>query len=51
MQTMYQDMEGILEYTNALEDAQKHSNCVDATHMFTDYNLMVVASAAMLATE
>ena len=49
--TIYKDTEGILEYINMLEDTQKQSRRADAANAFTNYELLIVANAAMLAMQ
>ena len=48
MQTYHEDMEGIPEYINKLEDAQKQSNRV--VNPFTDPTLLFFAANGMLHT-
>jgi hypothetical protein len=48
---MYEDTEGIPEYINALEDAQKRSKRAGADDAFSDHNLIIIATSAMLSTQ
>jgi hypothetical protein len=48
---MHKDTEGIPKYINALEDAQKQSKCADENNVFSDHELLVVATAAMMSTQ
>lgn len=49
MQTYHVDAEGILEYVNMLEDAQKRSR--RARNPITDASLVVIATNVMLGSE
>eukprot|EP00957_Ditylum_brightwellii_P000273 21416-Ditylum_brightwellii.AAC.1 len=51
MRTMHKNTEGILEYINVLEDAQKSSKHADTTNAFTYHDLLIIANAAMLSTQ
>eukprot|EP00957_Ditylum_brightwellii_P006478 491156-Ditylum_brightwellii.AAC.1 len=46
MCTMHKNTEGIPEYINALEDAQKCSKHAGTTNAFTDHDLLIIANAA-----
>ena len=49
MQRFHLDAEGMPEYINALEDAQKQSR--RANHSIADTTLLLIATNAMLATQ
>ena len=51
MLTMHEDAQGIPEYINALEDAQKRSARAGSKMAFTDTDLMLVAMTALYSTE
>ena len=51
MRTMHVDVQGIPEYINALEDAQKRSKRADPENAISDHFLMVIATAAMLGSQ
>ena len=50
MQEYHTDSEGILEYINALEAAQKKSKGGTGNNPITDANLLLIATNAMLKT-
>ena len=50
MQDYHTDSEGILEYINTLEAAQKKSKCGTGNNLITDANLLLIAKNAMFKT-
>ena len=51
MRTMHKDSEGIPEYINALEDAQRRSRRAGDANAFSNTYLVMVATSAMLSTQ
>ena len=51
MLTMHEDAQGIPEYINALEDAQKRSARAGSKMAFSDHDLMLVAMTALYGTD
>ena len=47
MRQYYLENEGVLEYINALEDAQKMSVLSDASNEITDGTLLLIASTSI----
>ena len=50
MQEYHKDIEGILEYINAFEAAQKKSKRGTVNNPITDETLLLIATNAMLET-
>ena len=51
MRTLHLEVQGIPEYINALEDAQKRSKRADKDNAINDHFLVVIASAAMMSSQ
>jgi hypothetical protein len=51
MRTLHLEVQGIPEYINALEDAQKRSKRAEKGNAINDHFLVVIASAAMMSSQ
>ena len=51
MRKYHEQADGIHEYINILEDAQRTALCIDETNLVMDTSVINIATAAMLSSQ